>query len=293
MKNKTIILITLLFILLTGCKEKTYTITFNTNGGNILESITLKKGDNINDIKPPEREGYLFVSWTCDGNEYNINTPITEDITLTANWTKTPELYEYYTVNFVIDDKIEKTTVKENETVNEPDIIEKENYDFIGWYVGEEEFDFNSKIDKDITITAKYKYNIITVKYNLNGAIGKEEEKIKRGTTIKIPETPIKKDYKFLKWTLNDEEFSFDTKIYEDITLTAIWEPIEYITITFDTDGGTQINPIKIEKNSKIKKIEIPNKDGYIFKEWYLDEEKFELDTPIDRNITLKAIYTK
>lgn len=293
MKNKKIIFTILLFILLTGCKEKTYTVTFDTNGGNVLESITLNEGESIDNIKEPQKEGYLFVNWLKDGVTYDINTPITENITLTANWTKTPELYEYYTVNFVIDDKIEKTTVKENETVNEPDIIEKENYDFIGWYVGEEKFDFNTKIDKNLTITAKYKYNIITIIYNLDGGLGLSQETIKRGTTIKIPEPPIKKDHKFLKWTLDGKEFSFDTKIYENTTITAVWEKIEYITVNFDTDGGNEIKPIKIEKNSKIPKIENPIKEGYIFKEWYLGDETFDLDTLIDKDITLKAIYTE
>ena len=293
MKNKKIIFTILLFILLTGCKDKTYTVTFNTDGGNILESITLNEGESIDDIQIPTKEGYLFVNWLKDGATYDIKTPITEDITLTANWTKTPELYEYYTVNFVIDDKIEKTTVKENETVNEPTIKEKENYDFIGWYVGEEKFDFNTKIDKDLTITAKYKYNIITIIYNLDGGLGLSQETIKRGSTIKIPEPPIKKDHKFLKWTVNGEEFSFDTKIYDNITITAVWEKIEYVTITFDTDGGNEIKPIKIEKNSKIPKIENPIKEGYIFKEWYLEDEIFNLDTLIDKDITLKAVYTE
>lgn len=293
MKNKKIIITILLFILLTGCKDKTYTVTFNTDGGNILESITLNEGESIDDIQIPTKEGYLFVNWLKDGATYDIKTPITEDITLTANWTKTPELYEYYTVNFVIDDKIEKNTVKENETVNEPDIIEKENYDFIGWYVGEEKFDFNTKIDKDLTITAKYKYNIITISYNLDGGLGLSQETIKRGSTIKIPEPPIKKDHKFLKWTVNGEEFSFDTKIYDNTTITAVWEKIEYVTVTFDTDGGNEIKPIKIEKNSKIPKIENPIKEGYTFKEWYLEDEIFNLDTLIDKDITLKAIYTE
>ena len=293
MKSKNIMLILLLLILLTGCKEKTYTITFNTNGGNVMESIKINKGKTIEDIEKPTKEGYLFVNWLKDGNEYDMSSPITEDITLIASWTKKPEILDYYTINFIIDDKIEKTTVKENEKLNEPKVPQKENYDFIGWYIGEEKFDFNTKIDKDLTIRAKYEYNIITITYDLDGGIGLGQETIKKGTIIKIPEPPIKKDHKFLKWTLNNEEFSFEKEITESITLKAVWEPIEYITITFDTNGGNEIKPIKIEKYSKIKKLEIPTKEGYIFKEWQLLEEPFDTDTTLDKDITLKAIYTE
>lgn len=293
MKIKNIMLILFILILLTGCKEKTYTITFNTDGGTVMESIKINKGDKIKNLEEPKKEGYLFVNWLKDGHEYDTNLPITEDITLTATWTKKPEISKYYTVNFIIDDKKERTTVKENELVNEPTPPKKENYDFIGWYSGEEKFDFNTKIDKDIILTAKYELNIIKITYDLDGGTGIKETIIKKGETLKIPDKPTKKDYKFLKWTLNDEEFSFDKEITESITLKAIWEPIEYITVIFDTDGGTIIEPIKLEKHTKIEEIETPEKEGYIFKEWQLSEEPFDKDMIIDKDITLKAIYTK
>ena len=47
MRNKIIILI--LCLILTGCGSKTYTITFNTDGGTPLENIVIKEGENIKD----------------------------------------------------------------------------------------------------------------------------------------------------------------------------------------------------------------------------------------------------
>ena len=69
------------------------------------------------------------------------------------------------------------------------------------------------------------------------------------------------------------------------------WEEIEYITITFDTDGGTEIEELELEKYSKLIAVETPIKEGYIFVEWQLDGVKYDLDTPIENNITIKAIY--
>ena len=158
MRGKKIIYL-LLILILTGCKEKTYTVTFDTLGGNLLESITINEGECIKDIEEPTKEGYLFVSWLKDGIEYDIKKPITKDITLTANWIETPEISKYYTITFVVDKKTEKTTVNENEKVKEISAPKKEHYLFIGWYVGEEKFDFNTKITKDIILTAKYEYN--------------------------------------------------------------------------------------------------------------------------------------
>ena len=291
MKSKSIIFLLLICILLSGCKEKTFKVTFDTMGGSLVDSINLKKGSLLKNIKSPSKEGYLFVSWLKDGVEYNLDSPITEDITLTANWIEAPEIYEYYEITFIVDGQVEKVTVKENETVKPMNAPEKEGYNFLGWYSGEEKYDFNKKITKDIALTAKYELNVVTVTYDLDGGFGIALETITKNTQVSIPEIPTKQGYKFLKWTLNGKEFSFDTKIDKDITLKAEWSKIEYVTVIFDTDGGSGLTQIRIEKHSKINNIPTPTKQGYIFKEWQLDGESFDIETPIEKDINLKAIY--
>ena len=290
MRSKILILL-LLIIFLTGCEDKTYTIKFDTLGGSIMENITINEGDVLDDIAPPTKEGYLFVGWLKDGVEYNSNTKITGDTTLTAKWIETPKINDYYTITFVMDDKTEKTTVNEGECVKELTPPEKENHLFLGWYTGDEPFDFNTKITKNITLYAKYELNVVTITYDLSGGYGLATESIPKNTQISIPENPIKEGYKFLKWTLDGEEFNFDTKIDKDITLKAIWEEIEYITINFITDNNQVISPITIEKYSKLKELSIPTKEGHKFLYWSLNTEPFNQETIIDTDITLTAIY--
>lgn len=285
------IIFLLLCLTLTGCTPKTYTITFDTLGGEFLENITIEEGETIKDITTPKKDGYLFVSWLKDGIEYNIDAPVTEDITLTASWIEAPEILDNYTITYIIDGVSEQTKVKENDTFKEPSHPEKENYIFLGWYVGEEKYDFNSKVTKDMILTAKYKLDEITITYDLDGGTGNTKETILRNTTVSIPEPPKKEGYNFIKWTLDDKDFSFTTKITEDITIKAIWEEIEYITITFDTDGGNELDTTTIEKYSKLNNLPIPEKEGYIFKEWQLNNEKFNSDIVIENDITLKAVY--
>jgi uncharacterized repeat protein (TIGR02543 family) len=62
---------------------------------------------------------------------------------------------ETYTVTFKNDDEETKITVNEEETV-ESFTPTKNGYKFIGWYLDDEEFDFDTKITSDITLTAKY-----------------------------------------------------------------------------------------------------------------------------------------
>ena len=87
--------------------------------------------------------------------------------------------------------------------------------------------------------------------------------------------------------------FSYGDYEYEDIELVAKWEAIEYVRVSFDTDGGNTIKSKMIEKNTKLDKIEIPVKEGYTFKYWLLDNDIFDNDIIITKNITLKAVYEK
>ncbi len=56
-------------------------------------------------------------------------------------------------------------TVKENETVKQPLNPTREGYQFVGWYLGEELFDFDTKITKDITLKAHWEANGITLNF--------------------------------------------------------------------------------------------------------------------------------
>ena len=67
-------------------------------------------------------------------------------------------------------------------------------------------------------------------------------------------------------------------------------------TITFNTDGGNKIDPIKVDKNSVIGKVETPVKEGFTFDGWYLDKEltkKADLDAKITSNVTLYAKWVE
>lgn len=291
MRSKKYLVFLGIILLLTGCGNKTYTVSFNTDGGTIMESVEVNKGEILENIEPPTKEGYLFVNWLKDGVEYQKNTPIKDDFTLTANWVEAPEVSNYYQVTFISGNNVAKVSVKENEVVTPPEATPLENHNFVGWFSGEEEFDFETKITKNISLTAKYELSLVTVTYKLEGGIGLSIETIPKGTTLTIPSTPFKPGYKFLKWTLNGEQFSFDTPVKEDIMLTAVWQEIEYVVISFDTDGGSEIESLKLEKNSPLTAVETPVKEGYTFIEWQLDGKKFDLDAKIEEDITIKAIY--
>ena len=74
---------------------KQYTISFNTNGGNELASITKDFGEEVS-LPTPTKQYHTFVSWQLDGIDYTTATMPAENITLTASWR------EWLEVNYVL-----------------------------------------------------------------------------------------------------------------------------------------------------------------------------------------------
>lgn len=63
-------------------------VTFDTMGGNKIESKLVKKGDKVDIPKEPIKDGYTFIEWRLDGKKYNFSNIINNDITLVAIWEK-------------------------------------------------------------------------------------------------------------------------------------------------------------------------------------------------------------
>ena len=65
---------------------KEYTVKFDSNGGSKVDSIQVLKNRTIDQPNNPTREGYNFKGWQLNGQDYNFDTPITNNITLKAKW---------------------------------------------------------------------------------------------------------------------------------------------------------------------------------------------------------------
>ena len=67
----------------------------------------------------------------------------------------------------------------------------------------------------------------------------------------------------------------------------------EKYTVTFDSDGGTEIASVQVEKGKKVTKPEDPSKEHYVFGGWYFEDTEwvFESDT-VTKNTALTAKWT-
>ena len=68
------------------CIINKYTVSFNSNGGTNISNQIINYNEKASKPNDPTKTGYTFKEWQLNGNEYNFNSPVTRDITLSAVW---------------------------------------------------------------------------------------------------------------------------------------------------------------------------------------------------------------
>ena len=130
-----------------------------------------------------------------------------------------------------------------------------------------------------------------TVSFDSNGGSEIKSQKIRENNTVEKPTNPTKKNFIFDKWTYNNKEFDFKTKINVDMELKAVWrEQIKYQVI-FQYDNGVEYLKREVLEGETVSKPTDPTKSNMQFVEWQLDDKAFDFDTKINKNITLKAKF--
>ncbi len=171
-------------------------------------------------------------------------------------------------------------------------------------------FDFeNDTVKSSLTLHLNL-IEQVTVTFDSDGGSKVNERIVDKNGKVAKPNNPVKLSsdekiaYVFDGWYLenSDTEFDFEnTPVTADITLKAKWTTqVVKVTLTFDTDGGTEIASILVDVNGKAKKPADPEKtDGnkkYKFEGWYLDgsETPFDFDnTVITEDMTLTARWSE
>lgn len=80
-----------LTLVITGCNTTTptgnvYNVTFDSNGGSEVASQKVNENDRAQKPVSPTKDGYLFVKWTLNGEEYDFTQPVMGHMTLVASW---------------------------------------------------------------------------------------------------------------------------------------------------------------------------------------------------------------
>lgn len=209
--------------------------------------------------------------------------------------------YEFYNGEAKVDEQIIKT----GDTLLEPEIETQKGKRLKGWYTAQENGDlftnfgnYTSEITENTTIALYAKFEDVYYVYfkDTTGRIVATKEGV-TGAEIKFDDVsfPVESDESITGWYLEGDQgktaVTSVTLKSTNVTLCAIVEKGHWIT--FDSDGGSYVEPLFVPKGKNYAAPTAPTKPGYDFAGWYKDGTKFTFDSSLTENLTLTAHWTE
>lgn len=285
-----------------------YNLTLKANEGTISETETEKSWEkDFGTVvsKPVDddelsRMGYTFQGWAdkADATAANVVWGFQmddHDTTLYAVWK-----INQYTLTFETNGGSTIDSIKQDfdSEVTVPADPTKSCYTFEGWYDNDE---FNNEVSiptkmpaQNVTFYAKW--NIIEKNVTFMSDDAEYSSSVVAcGTTVEAPKDPAKEGYTFQGWATDEAGKNVATVPFEmgsnDTTFYAIWT-INAYTLTFNTDGGSTIDPITKDYGTPIDAVADPTKDCYTFEGWY-DKDENEVTIPATMPAKDSTFYAK
>ena len=249
-----------------------YTVSFYTGNGSELQSVQVEEGfTTVAPENAPDRLGYTFAGWNFD-----FSQKITQNTQIAAQWTANTNTA--YKVEYYLQDLESESNYSLHETENLTGTTDTtanaEIKSFAHFthtenpYYGYSYESGNIAPDGSLVLKVYYTRDSYTVTFNGNGGVypyyGNETQitrTAKYGGKVTAPE------FTRTGYTQNGWNQSLPETISENLTLTAAWQINQY-TLTLVLGGGLENKTITQDYGSAIENIEIPEREGYDFKEW-------------------------
>lgn len=274
---------------------KSYTHTFNANGGGTVSPATITKAYNtaLGTLPTVSRTGYTFVGWfdtsaASGGTQATTTTKVTGTKTWYARWS-----INSYTFTF---DKnggntpSSTTITKEYNTAvgTLPTCTRNADntytYAFAGWFdtsasSGGTQLTTTTKVTSNKTWYARWTstYKNYTVTWNGNGGTpSKSSSSFHYNDALGTLPTATRTGYTFKGWSTSKTgtvNVSTTTKVTANVTYYAVWTINSY-TWTFDANGGTGDTTKTLNYNATLSTLPTASRastaaNNYTFAGWF------------------------
>lgn len=193
-----------------------YTVSFNSNGGNVTpESITVTYDRTYGTLPSAgTKTGYTFAGWytSASGGTQVKSTDIvkiTSDTTLYAHWTANTYNITYKSGSDTLSG-LNPTTYTYGVGATLPTDVTKDGYTFEGWYdnkdlTGDPVTSISTDATEDKTFFAKWEANKYQITYMSGNETlsGLKPSKYTYGEGVGTLPTPTKNGYRFVGWYEN------------------------------------------------------------------------------------------
>ena len=230
--------------------------------------FTAPASDGLN--RPDGDTGNFFMWRGSNGKFYVPGDSVPADVTaLTVQWTDPTYAVTLHPSGGTINNgNVTEYIYGVGATLPTADDMTYTGHTFKGWYdneglTGDPVMAIGGTEMGNKEYWAKWEINQYTITFDTAGGSAIAPITQDYGTAITAPADPTREGYTFAGW---------DTAIpatmpAHNMTITAQWTVNQY-TITFDTDGGSEVAPITQDYGSAITAPAAPTREGYTFTGW-------------------------
>lgn len=261
-------------------------------------------GESFNLPAAPTRPGYDFKGWKIGnavltaGAAYTVDE---DDMVFTAQWearTDTPYTVEHYLENldgsYALD-----TTEPLKGTTDTTVTAAAKSYDNFTYDSTVPGTVASGNIAGDGSLVLKlfytrntYDYTVRHIKQLPDGSYDEANAEVETlSGKFEALAAVTAKDYGS-HYPTNDADTKQNIKIEEGLTIDVKYDLDEH-TLTFETNGGSAINPVTVRHGNAVARPADPTKDKYTFIGWYADPEfteEYDFATVLEAD---KTIYAK
>ena len=277
---------------------KSYTVTWNANGGTVSPASTTKThGSTLGALPTPTRAStaeysYTFAGWftaASGGTQISTTTTVTGNVTYYAHWTATKRSYTAtFNGNGGSTPSPSSITKEYNTALGTLPTCSRTGYTFLGWYTassGGTKISTTTVVTKDITYYAQWSINSYTLTFNPNGGtVTPTSKDLEYNSAYGTLPTPTRASdaqytYTFAGWytaATEGTQVTATTKMAaKDTTVYAHWTSnTRSYTVSYKTTYGTLNRTSQsVAYNSKGScTLTMPNNTAeftYTFVGWY------------------------
>jgi uncharacterized repeat protein (TIGR02543 family) len=261
-----------------------FTVTFDTDGGGEIGNQYVEDGGTARDPGDPVKADYRFTGWTADGRTFDFDDTITENTDLTANWewaksetgisfqveqAGNPDAPIKTGVYHIGDDVSITATVK---LAEQPDTSNTMNLlpELFAFYAGDP--DNGGMLLGTVEAAADGEGGYTATLSNLE-----------LGTTEGLTGTGTYDIYAV---------FTGSNELNASREYTRLTVRPRLYTVTFDSDGGSAVNPQYVEEGALVERPTPPTLQDHRFTGW-VDEQgaPYGFDEPVAGAMTLTATW--
>ena len=254
-----------------------YTVSFDSQGGTSVPSITQFFGTSITRPNDPTKPGYTFLNWLPDvpttmpaSNTQCEAKWLINAHQLTVNPSSGTWSGSATPLNFTQNYATTKTIADPTRT----------GYTFTGWTLtgqgsfstGTKTYTFGPTSNSTATLTAGWTASQYTITLNLDGGTGTSSLVRPYGASIPAPTAPSKPNFNFTGWYLEaglTTPVQWPYTVTGNVTFYAKWAAIATVTVTFDADGGTGGQAATLmQSGAALTAPADPTKADYLFAGW-------------------------